>query len=82
MPADEKQISMSFIWAGCDFHKNLKTVKGGYAAILQWWKNNQHISGLILLPNCDNASMFKNTSGKNLETEDQQLALTRQRVGE
>ena len=40
MPEDEKSILTLFICAGCGFHKNLNTVKGGYAAILQWWKNN------------------------------------------
>ena len=34
MPEEEKRMLSLFIWAGCGCHKDLNTVKGGYAAIV------------------------------------------------
>ncbi|KAF8810467.1 hypothetical protein BYT27DRAFT_7221984 [Phlegmacium glaucopus] len=52
---DEKRILKLFIWAGCGCHKDLNTVRGGYAAVIKWWSENK-IEPPILLANRDNAA--------------------------
>ena len=37
---NEKHIMKLFIWAGCGCHKDLNTVRGGYAAVMRWWLEN------------------------------------------
>jgi len=56
---EEKRILKLFIWAGCGCHKDLNTVRGGYAAIIQWWKEHPDLEGPVLLPNCDNAPVIQ-----------------------
>ena len=50
---DEKQIFRLFIWAGCGCHKDLNTVKGGYMAMMRFWKE-RGLEGPVLLANRDN----------------------------
>jgi len=50
---DEKQIFRLFIWAGCGCHKDLNTVKGGYMAMMRFWKE-RGLEGPVLLANHDN----------------------------
>ena len=54
---DEKHIMKLFIWAGCGCHKDLNTVRGGYAATTRWWSEN-NIEPPILLANRDNAAIL------------------------
>jgi len=49
----EKRLFRLFIWAGCGCHKDLNTVRGGYAAMEKWWEEH-HIKGPVLLANRDN----------------------------
>ena len=49
----EKRLLRLFIWAGCGCHKDLNTVRGGYAAMEKWWKEH-HTEGPVLLANRDN----------------------------
>ncbi len=49
----EKRLLQLFIWAGCGCHKDLNTVRGGYAAMEKWWEEH-HIKGPVLLANRDN----------------------------
>ena len=52
---EEKCLFQLFIWAGCDCHKDLNTVKGGYLAIATWWYENQLEEECpVLLSNHDN----------------------------
>ena len=44
----EKIIFKLFICAGCGCYKDLNTVKGGYAAMVQWWINHD-----VDPPGCD-----------------------------
>jgi hypothetical protein len=55
---DEKRIMRLFIWAGCGCHKDLNTVRGGYATMKKWWEEND-IDPPILLANRDNAAVLK-----------------------
>lgn len=50
---DEKRIFRLFIWAGCGCHKDLNTVKGGYMAMMRFWKE-RGLEGPVLLANRDN----------------------------
>ncbi|KAF8799066.1 hypothetical protein BYT27DRAFT_7264089 [Phlegmacium glaucopus] len=50
---EEKRLLCLFIWAGCGCHKDLNTVRGGYLAIMGWWKENG-LEGPVLLANRDN----------------------------
>jgi hypothetical protein len=50
---DEKRIFRLFIWAGCGCHKDLNTVKGGYMAMMRFWKE-RGLEGPVLLANHDN----------------------------
>ncbi|KAF8814047.1 hypothetical protein BYT27DRAFT_7206409 [Phlegmacium glaucopus] len=50
---EEKRHLRLFIWAGCGCHKDLNTVRGGYLAIMGWWKENG-LEGPVLLANRDN----------------------------
>jgi hypothetical protein len=50
---DEKRIFRLFIWAGCGCHKDLNTVKGGYMAMMGFWKERD-LEGPVLLANHDN----------------------------
>jgi len=54
---EEKQVLKLFIWAGCGCHKDLNTVRGGYACIAAWWAENG-IDGPVLLANCDNSTVL------------------------
>jgi hypothetical protein len=54
---DEKRIMKLFIWAGCGCHKDLNTVRGGYAAVVRWWPEN-NVEPLRLLANRDNAAIL------------------------
>ncbi|TFK29206.1 hypothetical protein FA15DRAFT_678043 [Coprinopsis marcescibilis] len=58
--SEEEQRTMSlFIWAGCGCHKDLNTVRGGYMAVIAWWKENQTFTPPVLLANQDNAAVLK-----------------------
>ena len=39
----EKRVMKLFIWAGYGCHKDLNTVRGGYAAVTQWWIDNGNV---------------------------------------
>ena len=84
MPEEEKRMLSLFIWAGCGCHKDLNTVKGGYAAIVAWWKRNPSITGPIKLPNRDNAAVLENAPGPtqpDAKTKDQQDAFDKTESG-
>lgn len=53
LPEERRRLLQLFIWAGCGCHKDLNTVRGGYMAMSQWWKDND-VDGPILLANRDN----------------------------
>src|SRR6266550_5602572 len=55
---NEKRLLSLFIWTGCGCHKDLNSVKGGNAAMMAWWKEND-IEPPILLANKDNAAVLK-----------------------
>ena len=57
----EKRILRLFIWAGCGCHKDLNTIRGGYAAIIKWWGDND-VEPPVLLANRDNAAILKDIS--------------------
>ena len=62
----EKKVMKLFIWAGCGCHKDLNTVRGGYAAVMQWWSDNNDAEPPVLLANRDNAAVLKDmTSDKD-----------------
>ena len=50
---NEQQFLRLFIWAGCGCHKDLNTVRGGYAAMSALW-NVLGLPGPVLLANQDN----------------------------
>ena len=50
---EEKHLLRLFIWAGCGCHKDLNTIRGGYMAMANWWKENE-LEGPVLLANRDN----------------------------
>ena len=84
MPEEEKKMLSIFIWAGCGCHKDLNTVKGGYAAIVAWWKRNPLKTGPIKLPNHDNAAVLKMHLGQHNQMQKQRISkmpLIKQRVG-
>jgi hypothetical protein len=54
----EKRILRLFIWAGCGCHKDLNTVRGGYMAMENWWKE-WDIKGPVLLANRDNDTVLE-----------------------
>jgi hypothetical protein len=58
MSDDEKGTMEIFIWAGCGCHKDLNTVKGGYAAMKTWWTEN-NVEPPVLLANRDNAAVLE-----------------------
>ena len=58
MSDDEKGTMKLFIWAGCGCHKDLNTVKGGYAAMKTWWAEN-NVEPPVLLANRDNAAVLE-----------------------
>ena len=60
----EKKILKLFIWAGCGCHKDLNTIRGGYAAVMQWWIDND-VEPPVLLANRDNAAVLKEISSKD-----------------
>jgi hypothetical protein len=53
LPEDKRRILQLFIWAGCGCHKDLNTIRAGYMAMSEWWKE-EGLEGPILLANCDN----------------------------
>jgi hypothetical protein len=59
----EKQTLKLFIWAGCGCHKDLNTVKAGYAEMATWWEENS-TEPPVLLANRDNAAVLKEISAK------------------
>ncbi|TEB22546.1 glutamic acid-rich protein [Coprinellus micaceus] len=70
MSDDEKRILKLFIWAGCGCHKELDTVRGGYAAMVQYYSEHGHIPRPILLANRDNAAVLEGvTSEDDVENE-------------
>ena len=70
----EKRMLSLFIWAGCGCHKDLNSVRGGYAAMAAWWEANE-IAGPILLANRDNAVVLAETlSSQNTVTPAQERA--------
>ncbi|TEB21613.1 hypothetical protein FA13DRAFT_1757501 [Coprinellus micaceus] len=70
MSDDEKRILKLFIWAGCGCHKELNTVRGGYAAMVQYYSEYGHIPRPILLANQDNAAVLEGvTSEDDIENE-------------
>lgn len=52
---DERRQMDLFLRAGCCMHKDLNAVKGGNAAMIQYWREKE-IPGPILLANRDNAA--------------------------
>ena len=54
---EEQQVLKLFIWAGCGCHKDLNTVRGGYARMAGWWAENG-IDGPVLLANHDNSPVL------------------------
>ena len=50
---NEQRFLRLFIWAGCGCHKDLNTVRGGYAAMSALW-NVLGLPGPVLLANRDN----------------------------
>lgn len=55
---EEKHGLLLFVRAGCCMHKELNSVKGGTAAMAEWWPAN-NIPGPILLANRDNAATLE-----------------------
>jgi len=53
LPEDERRFLRLFIWAGCGCHKDLNTIRGGYAAMMNWWEE-QGLEGPVLLANREN----------------------------
>ena len=53
----EKRILKPFIWACHGCHKDLNTVKGGYAAMVQWWIDHD-VNSPVLLANGDNTAVL------------------------
>jgi hypothetical protein len=45
---EEKQYLKLFIWVGCGCHKDLNTVRGGYAALTKFWSENNLDSSILL----------------------------------
>jgi hypothetical protein len=65
MMSDDEKGTMKFcIWAGCGCHKDLDTVKGGYAAMKTWWTEN-NVEPPVLLANRDNAAVFAELPERN-----------------
>ena len=58
LSTEEKHILKLFIWAGCGCHKDLNSVRGGYAAMALWWSKNG-LDGPVLLANRDNAPIIQ-----------------------
>jgi hypothetical protein len=59
MTPPEKRCLTYFVWAGCGCHKDLNTVRGGYAAMAAWWINQKSdVTPPILLANKDNAAVI------------------------
>ena len=54
---EEQRVLKLFIWAGCGCHKDLNTVRGGYAHMAGWWAENG-IDGPVLLANRDNSPVL------------------------
>ncbi|KAH7918088.1 hypothetical protein BV22DRAFT_990657, partial [Leucogyrophana mollusca] len=52
--AEKRQWTL-IVRAGCCMHKELNSVKGGNAAMMEFWDNN-NLEGPILLANKDNAA--------------------------
>jgi hypothetical protein len=59
----EKKTLKLFIWAGCGCHKDLNTVKAGYAEMASWWEENE-IQPPVLLANRDNAAVLNEISSE------------------
>ena len=65
--SDEEQCEMlEFFWVGCAMHKDLNGVKGGNAAMMNWWKETQ-TPGPVLLANKDNAAVIDEIQDDNEE---------------
>jgi hypothetical protein len=78
---EEKQYLKLFIWVGCGCHKDLNTVRGGYAALTKFWSEN-NLDSPILLANKDNAAVLKNISSENdIETAVEQHAFEKSSRG-
>ncbi|KAG1878590.1 hypothetical protein C8R48DRAFT_589777, partial [Suillus tomentosus] len=58
LPDEEKRSVNLFFWAGCSMHKELNSVKGGAAAMAQWWLESS-ITPPVLLANKDNAATLQ-----------------------
>ncbi|KAG1820672.1 hypothetical protein EV424DRAFT_1539348 [Suillus variegatus] len=58
LPDKEKCFVNLFFWAGCSMHKELNSVKGGAAAMAQWWSESS-ITPPVLLANKDNATTLQ-----------------------
>ncbi|TEB23235.1 hypothetical protein FA13DRAFT_1798206 [Coprinellus micaceus] len=83
MSDDEKRILKLFIWTGCGCHKGLNTVRGGYAAMVQYYSEHGHIPRPILLANQDNVAVLEGvTSEDDVENEVQARALEMTGSGE
>ncbi|OSC96596.1 hypothetical protein PYCCODRAFT_1378837 [Trametes coccinea BRFM310] len=66
LPGDERDLADLFIHAGCCMHKELNTVKGGYAKLERFWKDSG-LDGPVLLMNRDNdsAARIGGDAGRN-----------------
>ena len=77
LSATEKRSLSLFIWVGCGCHKDLNSVQGGNAAMMDWGKAN-NIEGPVPLANRDNAAALKNVkkSGPLTPAEEEALLKT------
>ncbi|KAF7972903.1 hypothetical protein HWV62_16626 [Athelia sp. TMB] len=57
LPEPEKRELEMFLRAGCCMHKELNSVKGGAAAMADWWTDN-NVPGPVLLANRNNAAVL------------------------
>jgi hypothetical protein len=68
---EERHDAESFIWAGCAMHKDMNCVKGGNAAMMAWWDEN-NVPGPMLLPNKYNAPALEQGEDSEDDTETEQ----------
>ncbi|GJE89766.1 hypothetical protein PsYK624_058730 [Phanerochaete sordida] len=62
----QRQLDL-FFWAGCCMHKELNSVKGGNAGLVEYWKALGH-SAPVLLPNRDNRAVVELADASLAET--------------
>jgi hypothetical protein len=77
--SEKHQVDL-FIWAGCAMHKDLNSVKGGNAAMVAWWEEND-VVGPMLLANCDNAAVLQQAGNLDDPTPAEQRAIDSSKCG-